>query len=196
MNRSSGPRIELVAALEVITAWRTDEIVIATMGSSREWRRLSNDPRDFHYIPSTMSGGVPLGVGLAIAQPDKHVVVLSGDGSLLMSLGSLLTTTAAQCENLTIIVIDNGVYEVTGGQQLVAGSTAVDWPALAAAAGFPVVARFDDLTKWQSAAGPTLERPGPRFIDLVVRPESGDVSAVVPGPMRDRLAAFRAALGV
>ena len=184
----------IVGALEVLRAWRTDEIVIATMGASREWRRLSDHPRDFHYIPSTMGGGLPLAVGLAVAQPDKHVLVLSGDGSLLMSLGSLLTTTAAGCANLTVLLVDNGVYEVTGGQSLVTGSAAVDWPALADAARFPHVDRFDELAHWQSAAAAALERPGPRFIDLVVEPQEGDVAAVVPSPMAARVAKLRAAL--
>ena len=185
--------MSLVAALEVLSAWRTDEVVIATMGSSREWRRLSDHPRDFHYLPSTMGGALPLAVGLAVAQPDKHVVVLSGDGSLLMSLGSLLTAAAAACTNLTVALIDNGVYEVTGGQALVTGAS-LDWPALATAARFAHVERFDDVSHWQTAAAATLKQPGPRFIDLVVEPQEGDVAAVAPSAMAARVAALRAAL--
>ena len=186
--------MELIAALEVLSEWRSEELVVATMGASREWRRLSDHRFDFHFIPSTMSGGLPLGLGLALARPDKQVIVLSGDGSLLMSLGSLLTASAAGCPNLTLLLIDNGVYEVTGGQHLVGDGEQVDWVSLATAARFPSVSRFDDLATWKSEARHALTQPGPRFIDLVVAPMSGDTSAVVPGPMAPRIKALREAL--
>ncbi len=73
-------------ALEILAAQRGDPVVISTMGSSGIWPTLSDTPLDFAYIPSSMGQGIALGLGLAIAQPTKQVIVLMGDGSLLMNL--------------------------------------------------------------------------------------------------------------
>ena len=78
-------------ALEVLAARRGDHIVITTMGSVALWPRLPDSPRDFHYLPSSMGQGVPRGLGLCLAKPGLPVVVLVGDGGLLMNLGCLVT---------------------------------------------------------------------------------------------------------
>src|SRR5437879_13922020 len=102
-------------ALEPIAANRGDRVVVTTMGSAGIWPALSDSPRDFHYLPSSMGQGVPLALGMCLAKPRLPVVVLVGDGGLLMNLGCLVT--AAQFTvPLTILLIDNGLYEVTGGQ--------------------------------------------------------------------------------
>src|SRR5690242_9294839 len=88
---ASASRIQLKSALE--TLWRIrrdDEVVITTMGSAREWMTLGEPhPLDFILVPSAMGHGTSIGLGLALAQPGKRVIVCSGDGSLLMNLGSL-----------------------------------------------------------------------------------------------------------
>ena len=86
-------------ALEVLAANRGDHVVITTMGSVALWPQLSDSPRDFHYIPSSMGQGVPLGLGLCLAKPGLAVAVLVGDGGLLMNLGCLVTAGqfAARC---------------------------------------------------------------------------------------------------
>jgi sulfopyruvate decarboxylase subunit beta len=78
-------------ALEVLAARRRDHVVVTTMGSVAIWPQLSDTPRDFHYLPSSMGQGVPLGLGLCLAKPGIPVVVLVGDGGLLMNLGCLVT---------------------------------------------------------------------------------------------------------
>ena len=108
-------------ALAVLAAARTDQVVVTTMGSIREWSRVSRHPLDFHYIPSAMGQGSSLGLGIALARPERRVIVLNGDGSMLMNLGSLVTIAAQGPRNYYLIVIDNGVYEITGGQ-LTAGT--------------------------------------------------------------------------
>ena len=85
----------LVAALEVLAGLRRDEVVITTMGAAREWPRLSHHPLDFHYIPSAMGEAPALGLGLALAQPSREVIVLNGDGCMLMNLGALVTIVAS-----------------------------------------------------------------------------------------------------
>jgi thiamine pyrophosphate-dependent acetolactate synthase large subunit-like protein len=186
----------LIPALQVVQRLRTDQIVVTTMGTAREWPRLSQHPLDLHYIPSSMGQSPTLALGLAIAQPQRSVIVFTGDGSLLMNLGCLVTIVASGAKNLTLIVIDNGVYEVTGGQRTAGAVAGVDFAGMAEAAGFPSVERFDDINAWQRQAAAALERPGPRCIVLATEPVRGDYFLNVPGPIGPRLEQFRAALQI
>ncbi len=83
--------INLDEALAVVAKHRGQRVVIPTMASVPVWFGLSNQPLDFTYMPSAMGHGPELGLGLALAQPDHGVIVLNGDGSMLMNLGSLVT---------------------------------------------------------------------------------------------------------
>jgi len=188
-------RMPLVAALEVLARLRRDQIVVTTMGAAREWPRLSQHPLDFHYIPSAMGQAPALGLGLALAQPEREVIVLNGDGSMLMNLGSLVTIRASEAANLTLLVLDNGIYEVTGGQQTVAAAAGgIDFAGMARAAGFETVENYASLAEWQQGAEKLLGRPGPRFGVLTVEPVGAEYHLQAPGPMAERLARFRAAL--
>jgi len=187
-------RMPLRAALEVLAAARADAAVVSTMGSCRDWPVLSDSELDLHYLPSTMGGGAPLALGLALARPERHVIVLSGDGSLLMSLGSLVTIAAAGADNLCLILIDNGVYEVTGGQATPAAEGKVDYCGLARAAGFPMAAAFHDLDRWKNAAATLLTSPGPRLIALRTEKVGHDYVPASLGPIVPRIARFSDAL--
>lgn len=196
-------RIPLVRAVEVLRAERRDdEIVIPTMGSAREWMKLGpSHPLDFVLVPSAMGHGTSIGLGLALARPDRRVIVCSGDGSLLMSLGSLASIVAAGVPNLTVILFDNGVYEVTG-QQPTAGAAAArpgvraaDFQAIARACGFDSVHHFNDAAAWSANARRTLDATGPTFIALDVEPVAGGTAPHSPGPAPARARAFMSALG-
>jgi hypothetical protein len=90
-----------VAALQVLADLCTaDQIVVTNQGAARIWPKLRSRALDFHYNPSTMGGAIPLALGLALAQPGREVVAVSGDGSLLMSLGSLVSVVSAGAANL------------------------------------------------------------------------------------------------
>lgn len=186
----------LLPALKVLADWRTDQIVVTTMGSAREWPKLSQHPCDFHYLPSAMGHAPMLGLGLAIAQPEREVVVLNGDGCMLMSLGCLVTIVASGAKNFTLVVLENGIYEVTGGQATssAASSPPVDFAALARAAGFTSVAMFDALDAWQRGAAATLALPGPRFAVLRVTPVGAAYHLPTMPPVTERLRSFREAL--
>jgi len=186
-------RMPLVAALEVLLARRRDEVVVTTMGSAREWPRLSQHPLDFHYIPSAMGHAPMLALGLALAQPAREIIVFNGDGCMLMSLGCLATIVASGAKNLTLIVLENGVYEVTGGQTTAAAQAHFDFAAVARAAGFQSVATFADLESWRAGIDGTLALPGPRFVLLHVE-RVADYDLTAPGPLAERIARFRAAL--
>jgi thiamine pyrophosphate-dependent acetolactate synthase large subunit-like protein len=115
-----------------------------------------------------------------------------------MNLGSLVTIVASGATNITLAVLDNGIYEVTGGQQTAAATVGspsqVDFAALARAAGFLSVRQFDRLPDWQREAADALSLPGPRFILLAVEPVGADYFLESPGPMAERMARFRKAL--
>lgn len=194
-EKEAPPRMSLLAALRVLADLRvSDQIVVTSMGSAREWPRISEHPLDFHYVPSTMSGAVPLALGLAIAQPAREVLVCTGDGSLLMSLGCLVTVVDSRARNLTIVLLDNGVYEITGGQKTAAANNNVDFADLARAVGFRTVACFSDDLEWRDRARHVLSLPGPRFIWLKTEPEREDYVLDPPCAMQEQLTRLRAAL--
>jgi sulfopyruvate decarboxylase subunit beta len=92
---------EKISGMPVVDALRVliehcDEnwIVVTNQGSARIWPKLVRRPRDLHYNPSTMGGAVSLALGLALAQPKRRVLCVTGDGALLMNLGSLVTVAA------------------------------------------------------------------------------------------------------
>ena len=85
-------RMTLVEALEVLHGARRGEVVVTTMGNAREWQKLGKDALDLTYVPSSMGQGTSIALGIALAQPDRKVVVCNGDGSMLMNLGSPVTS--------------------------------------------------------------------------------------------------------
>src|SRR5437870_11472423 len=181
-------------AMEILSAHRGQRIVITTMSPITPWHELSDTPLDFAYIPSAMGQAPALGLGLALAQPERGVIVVNGDGCMLMNLGSLVTI-ANHPTNLYLIIIDNGHYEVTGGQPT-AGAGHTDFAGLAHAAGIQRVYTFADLKSWQGGAGEALAGPGPVVIWLKVEGRVGTKAPTAPRPMAEQSSRLKAALGV
>ena len=187
--------MNVVEALQVLIDLRQDDqIVVTNQGSARIWPKLSRHWLDFHYNPSTMGGAIPLALGLAMGQPRRHVLVVSGDGALLMNLGSLVTVVGSGATNLTVVVLDNRLYEVTGGQKTPAAAANVDLAGLARAAGFPSAESYDDLAEWQSRAMKTLSMRGPHFISLAVDRTPSEFLNFPTPPIAEQLAALQAAM--
>jgi thiamine pyrophosphate-dependent acetolactate synthase large subunit-like protein len=177
----------LQEALEVLAAHRGGErVVITTMASIGIWPALSDTPLDFAYMPSAMGQAPGLALGLALAQPGRGVVVVNGDGSMLMNLGSLATLASAPAD-VYLLVIDNGIYEVTGGQPT-AGAGRVDFAAAARAAGIPRVYAFD-------GAAEALSGPGPVAVWLKVEGRPGQRTPKAPRPMAEQIERLRKSLG-
>ena len=196
---SDTPSMSLAEALEVIHRNRREAVVITTMGAAREWQQLEPHPKDFVYMPSSMGQGPPLGLGIAIAQPEQRVIVVNGDGCLLMNLGCLVTITAQAPKNFTLIIIDNGVYEVTGGQTTIANASrraddrSIDFQAMARASGFEHVYEFDDIESWRYEHE-VMHDEGPICIVLKTTVKTEDAGARSPGPAPERAAALRKTL--
>ena len=182
------------AALEVLAAHRGDHVVITTMSAAGIWPKLSDSPLDFAYIPSSMSQGPALGLGLALAQPQRGVVVVNGDGCMLMSLGSLVTL-ANHPAKLYLLILDNQLYEVTGGQPT-AGTGHVDFAAMARAAGIARVYTFEAIDEWRTEAAEVLSGPGPVVAWLRVEGKHGQTTPAPPRPMAEQIVRLRNSLAV
>jgi sulfopyruvate decarboxylase subunit beta len=181
-------------ALEVLAAHRGRRIVVTTHGSIDPWVSLSDGPLDFSYVPASMGQGPAFGLGLALAQPGRGVVVVSGDGSLLMNLGFLVTLAGCTAD-LVLIVMDNGVYEVTGGQ-LVPGAGRADFAELARAAGIRNVYAFNDVVTWRAAAAEILSGSGPIVVSLTVAARPGQCAPTQARPMAEQVARLQLELHV
>ena len=137
------------------------DALIATTGyTSRELWALQDRANHF-YMVGSMGCAASLGLGVAVGQPDRRVVVVDGDGALLMRMGILATIGHQQPQRLVHIVLDNGQHESTGGQSTVSAS--LDLCAMARACGYPRVSRVDSPDQLREL----LETPGgPHFIHV------------------------------
>ena len=189
--------------LEPLARLRTNEVVVTTMAPTRPWGRLSDHDLDFASADSAMGHAADLALGVALARPERRVVCLNGDGSMLMSLGTLVTAAASGAENLVLVVLENGTYEITGNQP-VPGAGAVDWVGLARAAGFPVAERFSQAAAWAAALPRLLSAAGPVFAAVAMAPgeqgpigrSAGEEARYLRTSLADWSRQFRAALGV
>jgi thiamine pyrophosphate-dependent acetolactate synthase large subunit-like protein len=179
-------------ALEVVAAHRGERVVITTMGSVGVWPQLSDTPLDFAYLPSSMGQGPALGLGLALAQPKRGVIVLNGDGCMLMNLGSLVTIANYQA-NLFLLILDNGLYEVTGGQ-VHAGAGHTDFAGMARAAGIKRVHTFEKLADWKIGAREALSGAGPVVVWLKVEGKLGQKTPKAPRTMAEQIKRLRSSL--
>jgi phosphonopyruvate decarboxylase len=181
------------ALIAVHGAREARDVVVTTMMPARDWMTLEQRPLDMVLVPSAMGHATSMGLGLALAQPSRRVIVCNGDGSMLMNLGSLVSIVGSGASNLALIVFENGGYEVTGSQPVPAAG-AVDFAAIARGAGFSRVFEFDALDAWQREVHDIVCGPGPTFVVLHVEPVVGLPGPKSPGPARERARAFMAAL--
>ena len=117
-------RFELTKRL--VAKLKSDEAVIGGIGNTNfDLWSAGQRPQNF-YMLGSMGLAFPIAMGVALAQPRRRVVALEGDGSLLMQLGCLTTIAAVAPKNLTLIVMDNGIYQITGGQPTPAAASSTD----------------------------------------------------------------------
>lgn len=155
--------------LKVIASQRTDEIVITTMGTSVPWARISSHPLDYASVGSAMGHAADLALGIALAKTDRKVVVLNGDGSMLMCLGTLATITGLEKipTNYVLFLCDNGSYEVTGNQP-VPRNPDLSWTTIAEGVGLQEVYEFDNIEVLQNNLPKIWNEKGPIFVSLKI----------------------------
>lgn len=147
---------------------RDDNIVVAVYQSCLDW--LALNPRELNYVAvGAMGQASSHGLGLALANPGRRVIVLDGDGSLLMNLGSLVTIANAGVANLYHFLSANRVYEVNGSHPLPGGEK-VDFEAMARAAGYRGSRSVAALDRIKAALPEILAEPGPQFTALEIVP--------------------------
>jgi phosphonopyruvate decarboxylase len=150
--------------LRVIAAARGDAICVPTMTTSPSWRTIAPDDLSVTCV-GFMGGASSLGLGLALARPERRVVVFDGDGSLLMQLGSLATIAGAAPRNLLHLVFKNAVYHTSGAQGIPGGS-GVDFAAMAKGAGYRNAYTIEDLDELRRRLPALLREEGPVLVQL------------------------------
>ena len=168
------PSLTRFEILDAAAPYLDSKVVVCNLGfPSKELFYIKHQPSNF-YMLGSMGMATPIGLGIALTS-DKQVVVIDGDGSLLMNPGTLATAAHSAPENLTILAIDNGSYGSTGGQPTLTGSC-VDLESVAK--GFGVedtfkVSRSRDLINIMKTS-----RKGLRFIHILALPGNKDVSNI------------------
>ena len=155
-------RLDLFRAL---AARRSDEIVVTTMTATLQWPLVSEHELDFDFLAFGMGHASDFGLGLALARPERKVIVLKGDGGLLMSLGSLVTMGRHGPPNLLVLLLENRSYEMTGGQVF---APDVDFVTVALGAGIAKVERIEELDAFDAELPRLLTERGPHFVVLPV----------------------------
>src|SRR5947209_4183029 len=146
--------MERSAATGIAVELAGDQPIIGGVGNSTFDLVAFDRPQNF-YMWNSMGQASSIGLGLALARPDLRVVVLDGDGSILMNLGSLATEITSGVTNLVHVIWDNGAWEITGGQP--AGSPfGVDLEAVARGCGFVKTTTVSDLDAFKSAFGKAM----------------------------------------
>lgn len=156
-------------ALEVISLYRGNALVVATMTANWEWPQVSANPELDFMFSLAMGKASSIGLGLALAQPGRKVMVFDGDGSLLMNLGSLVTIANMAPPNLLHFVIENTIYRISGWQP-VPGAGKYSFAAMARGAGYQNVYEFADLESLQTNMANVIHGAGPTFVCLKVLP--------------------------
>jgi sulfopyruvate decarboxylase subunit beta len=158
--------------LALLAARVREEAVVATYQAAFDWMRIA--PRDLNYLSiGAMGLASSHGLGLALGRPERRVIVLDGDGSLLMNLGSLATIAAANPRNFVHLVCVNGTYEANGNHPL-PGAERLDFAAIAKGAGLVDAATIGTLDAFAASLDHILTGQGPIFRALMV--EAGGAS--------------------
>ncbi len=156
--------------LKPLAQLRSTAVVVTCMSVTRPWGRYSSSELDFASADSAMGHTADLALGIALAQPQRKVICLNGDGSMLMTLGTLATVVAARATNFALFIVQNDSYELTGHQPIPAAGR-IDFARLARGAGFEHVYDFENADDYERRLPAVLAEEGPVF--AAVRVEKG-----------------------
>ena len=201
-DRTSNPRLDRRAVVKALLEERSDTLVVTGLGAATyDVAALGDNDHNF-YLWGAMGGAAMVGLGLALAQSQRPIVVITGDGEMLMGLGALATIARQNPGNLSIVILDNERYGETGAQpthtaRVVNGkSRRADFAEIASACGFADTQTVRDETTLRKVA-PTLHRigTGTRLVNIKIddRPQPKVI------PVRDGAYAkgtFRRAIGL
>ncbi|MCP5153097.1 MAG: thiamine pyrophosphate-binding protein [Ectothiorhodospiraceae bacterium] len=169
---SAGPRFELdrLDAVPALVGDHRDFLIVAGLaGTARDIAALTDDGRHTYAMAGAMGAATAMGLGLALARPDRRVLVITGDGELLMNVGSLATAAVLNPPNLSIVCVDNGYYGETGYQQSHT-SLGVDLERIAAGSGIAATRTVETADQIEDASRLLREGNGTSFVLLRVKP--------------------------
>lgn len=188
------PRVDRRAFVARLLALTPDALVITGLGSAAYDVFAAGDRDSNYYLWGAMGGAAAMGLGLALAQPERSVLVVTGDGEQLMGIGALGSIGVRQPKNLTVVVLDNGHFGETGMQR---SHSSLGTDLVAVARGFGIADAFanDALADAEAIAARVNARQGPSFAQVFI--EASEPPRALPprdGPyIKNR---FRSALGL
>lgn len=161
--------IERMDLFRAVHARRTNEIAVLTMAATTQFPVVSDHELNFDFLAFGMGHAGDFAMGLALARPERKVIVFKGDGGQLMSLGSLVTLGRYAPGNLLVLMLENRVYDQTGGQPF---SERVDFDALTRGAGIEgggttgkgKIERIETIEALEEALPRLLTEEGPHFV--------------------------------
>lgn len=193
-DNTTAQRVDRRAFVARLLAAAPDALVVTGLGSPAYDVFAAGDRDRNYYLWGAMGGAAPIGLGLALAQPQQSVVVITGDGEQLMGIGSLATIGAKQPRNLTIVVLDNGHFGETGMQR---SHTSLGTDLVAVAKGFGIGDAFavDHIDHASAVSRRIQARAGTAFAQVFIAAD--DLPRALPprdgAHIKNR---FRAALGL
>lgn len=194
MATDSTPRVDRRRFVGALLDRVPEALVVTGLGSPTYDVYANGDRAENFYLWGAMGGAVPLGLGLALARPERSVLVITGDGEHLMGVGTLGTVGALAPPNLTVAVLDNGHYGETGMQPSHT-SLGTDLVAVAKGFGIGTAVRATDMSDAATIAAYVNERRATAYAQILVEPDEPPRAF----PPRDGAAVknrFRAALGL
>ncbi len=170
VSRSDDYELRRRPAVETLLARRDRLLVVSGLGAPTWDVAAAGDGPEVFPLWGAMGGATMVGLGLALAQPARRVLVVTGDGEMLMGLGGLAVIGHKRPGNLAIAVLDNERYGETGNQPTHT-ATHADLAAIAAAAGFTATGVVRSQRELDAAARRLLDAEGPQFFAIKVRAE-------------------------
>ena len=168
-----GASLDRRSAVKSLLVDRGDLLVVSGLGSSSYDLFAAGDHPANFYLWGAMGGAVMIGLGLALAQASRPVLVLTGDGEQLMGLGSLATSAAKKPNNLSVVVLDNAHFGETGMQMSHSGLGA-RLELIASGAGFPSVTTIEDLAALDTFRPKLRDLQGPHFARVAISTDHVD----------------------
>jgi thiamine pyrophosphate-dependent acetolactate synthase large subunit-like protein len=151
-----------------------DQAVVAGIGNANFDLYAAGHRAQNFYMLGSMGFACPIALGVALAQPERGVIALEGDGSLLMSLGCLATIATVKPRNLTLIIWDNGIYQITG-KQATATSHSTDIVAVAIGAGIANSSWVRDEAHFEELLGRGFGEGGPVLLAAKIDDKPGEI---------------------
>jgi phosphonopyruvate decarboxylase len=172
-NKNTTPTFEMdrQKAVPALIGNHEDFLIVSGLaGTSKDMASLSGDAANLYTMAGAMGAAASMGLGLALAQPEKRVLVITGDGELLMNVGTLATISVLNPPNLSIVWVDNGYYGETGYQKSHT-SRGVDLEQMAIGAGIKMTCTIEHEEDLADGSRLLRETNGTSFVLLRVNPE-------------------------